>query len=251
MLKNKRKPIIRYTIIQFVPNMLTIIAMWIGFSAIRFGIEEEYQIAAKLIVVACILDGLDGKVARFLGSDSKIGAELDTLADFLNFGVAPSLIIYLWALSDTGITGWVCALIFGTLCMLRLARFNVSHKSDCFDQVPDGFFVGFPSPAGAMLALLPMFASFAFSNWIVLSDFLICLNMLVIGLVMISSVPTWSPKALKISNVHVMYLILGFVVTGVALITHPWVTFMTVMSGYVIVVTGYLCVSQIGRIGKK
>ncbi|MEO1502492.1 MAG: CDP-diacylglycerol--serine O-phosphatidyltransferase, partial [Pseudomonadota bacterium] len=151
---NNGKSFTDLALVQLIPNMLTIAAICAGLSAIRFGVQGNYELAVLLIVAACILDGLDGKIARLVGGDSKMGAELDSLADFVNFGVAPPLVIYLWALQDMRSAAWLCVLIFAICCVLRLARFNVSNKADGVDQ-PDDFFVGVPAPAGAILVLLP------------------------------------------------------------------------------------------------
>ncbi|MEL7405077.1 MAG: CDP-diacylglycerol--serine O-phosphatidyltransferase [Pseudomonadota bacterium] len=229
---NNGKSFTDLALVQLIPNMLTIAAICAGLSAIRFGVQGNYELAVLLIVAACILDGLDGKIARLVGGDSKMGAELDSLADFVNFGVAPPLVIYLWALQDMRSAAWLCVLIFAICCVLRLARFNVSNKADGVDQ-PDDFFVGVPAPAGAILVLLPLTASFAFSNRPLLPDVLICLHMVLVGIAMISRIPTWSPKRVRISHGNIKYFLLGFALIGATLLTYAWITLVIVSIGYV------------------
>ncbi|MEL7181856.1 MAG: CDP-diacylglycerol--serine O-phosphatidyltransferase [Pseudomonadota bacterium] len=223
-------------LVQLIPNMLTIAAICAGLSAIRFAVQGGYEIAVQLIVAACILDGLDGKIARLLGGDSKIGAELDSLADFVNFGVAPPLVIYLWALQDMRSAAWLCVLVFAICCVLRLARFNVSNKADDAEQSPSDIFVGVPAPAGAILVLLPMSASFAFSNQPLLPEILICAHMVLVGIAMISRIPTWSPKRVRISHGNIKFFLLGFALICATLLTYAWITLVILSIGYIGVV---------------
>lgn len=227
-----------FALIQLMPNMMTIGAICAGLSAIRSAVYGNYTLAVMLILLAAVLDGLDGRLARALRSVSKMGAELDSLADFLNFGVATPMVIYLWALQDMRGIGWISVLVFSVCCVVRLARFNVSSKSE--EEAPKlrkGYFEGIPSPAGALLALLPMFASYAFGGGDpVLHDLLICLNMVLVGLAMISHIPTWSPKAVKISRENVKYLLVGFAFMAAALLTYAWTVLVVLCLGYVAMV---------------
>jgi len=233
---NNGKSFTDLALVQLIPNMLTIAAICAGLSAIRFSVQGDYELAVQLIVAACILDGLDGKIARLLGGDSKMGAELDSLADFVNFGVAPPLVIYLWALQDMRSVAWLCVLVFAICCVLRLARFNVSNKADGVDQPTDDFFVGAPAPAGAILVLLPLTASFSFSNQPLLPDVLICLHMVLVGIAMISRIPTWSPKRVRISRGNIKYFLLGFALIGITLLIYAWITLVIFSIGYVAMV---------------
>src|SRR5690606_34459597 len=172
-------PQTEFSLIQLLPNMLTIVAVCAGLTAIRFGMQGDYMPAVLLIIGAGILDGIDGRIARLLGSSSKMGAELDSLADFLNFGVAPPLILYFWALKDIRSLGWICVLVFAVCCVIRLARFNVSSKSEEAHR-DSAYFEGIPSPAGALLVMLPMYLSFAFADRPVLPQIVICLHMILV-----------------------------------------------------------------------
>ncbi|KIC19804.1 CDP-diacylglycerol--serine O-phosphatidyltransferase [Leisingera sp. ANG-Vp] len=226
-----------FALIQLMPNMMTIGAICAGLTAIRFAVYGNFKLAVMMIILAAVLDGLDGRLARALRSVSKMGAELDSLADFLNFGVATPLVIYFWALQDMRGLGWISVLVFSVCCVVRLARFNVSTKSE--EEAPKlrkGYFEGIPSPAGALLALLPMFASFAYDGEPVLPELLICLNMVLVGLAMISHIPTWSPKAMKISREHVKYLLVGFAFMAAALLTYAWTVLVVLSLGYVAMV---------------
>lgn len=226
------KTITEFEIIQLLPNMLTIAAICAGLTAIRFGVQGNYVQAVHLILLACVLDGLDGPLARLMGSDSKMGAELDSLADFVNFGVAPSLVVYFWGLQDMRSIGWISVLIFAVCCVVRLARFNVTSKSE--DSVSTGaFFIGVPAPAGALLVMLPMFLSFAFSDAPLLPEIVICLYVVFIGLLLISTIPTWSFKSTRISRDKVKYFLVAFALAGVAVLTFAWITLVVLSLVYI------------------
>jgi len=218
--------------IQLLPNVMTIAAICIGLSAIRFGVQGDYKLAVQMILAAGVLDGLDGKLARRLGSDSDMGAELDSLADFLNFGVAPPLIVYYWALQDIKGLAWIAVLVFAICCVLRLARFNVGNKSETLN-CESAYFEGVPAPAGALLVMLPMYLSFAFTNTPLLPDFLICGYMIFAGLLMISRVPTWSFKTTKISRENVKFFLVGIAVIGAAVLIFAWETLIVLCVAYV------------------
>ena len=227
MNKKIRKSKVELPIVQLLPNLMTIAAICAGLTAIRFGIQGNFSLAVLLILIAGVLDGLDGRVARLLKSESEFGAELDSLADFLNFGVAPAFLMYLWALQDMRSAGWISVLIFAACSVIRLARFNVGNKSDT--TVEDKrFFVGVPSPAGALLVMLPMFVSFRWPEAPLIPDSLIILYIIFVGLLLISRIPTWSFKTMTIYGDNVKFLLVGFVVVISALLTYPWITLVVV-----------------------
>jgi CDP-diacylglycerol---serine O-phosphatidyltransferase len=222
-------------LLQLLPNMLTITAICAGLSAIRFGIQGDFSLAARLILAACVLDAIDGRLARALSCDSEMGAELDSLADFLNFGVAPPLLVYFWALQDLRSGGWICVLVFAVCCVLRLARFNVGIKSET-TGADNAYFVGMPAPAGAMLVLLPMFLSFAFVGAPILHPIGICVYMVAVGLLLISRIPVWSFKTTTISRRNVKAFLVGFAFIGAAVLTFAWITLVILCLGYILVV---------------
>ncbi|MGK7660135.1 CDP-diacylglycerol--serine O-phosphatidyltransferase [Marinovum sp. E06] len=221
-------------LLQLLPNMLTIAGLCAGLSAIRFGVEGNYELAVQLILAAGVLDGLDGRIARLLRSDSKMGAELDSLADVVNFGVAPPLVLYFWALQDTR-AGWIAVLVFAVCCILRLARFNVSSNADRDAGIggPSAYFTGVPSPAAALLVLLPMSVSFAFAGSALLPDFVVGAHMVVIGLLMISRIPTWSFKTARVSRRKAKFFLLGVAIAGAAVLTYAWVTLVALCLAYI------------------
>lgn len=228
-----------FALIQLLPNLLTIAAICAGLSAIRFGVQGNHILAVQLILAACVLDGLDGRLARKLGSDSKMGAELDSLADFVNFGVAPPLVVYFWALQDMRSAAWLSVLVFAVCCVVRLARFNVDNNNSDNSKDPEcdgSYFVGVPAPAGALLVMLPMFLSFMVADRAVLPGFLICLHMVAVGLLMISRIPTWSFKTTRVSRNNVKFFLVGFAFVGAALLTYAWVTLAVLCLGYIVIV---------------
>lgn len=232
MLGPSRKPDTEFAITQLIPNMLTILAICAGLSAIRFGVHGDYTLAVHLVMAACVLDGLDGRIARLLGSDSKMGAELDSLADFLNFGVAPPLILYFWALQDIRSMGWIAVLVYSVCCVMRLARFNVTSKSEDAESSA-AYFQGVPSPAGALLVMMPMYLSFAFTNAPLVPGLVTSFYMVFIGFLMISRIPTWSFKTTKVSRQNVKYFLVGVAFMGAALLTFAWVTLIVLCLAYV------------------
>ncbi|MEE4347259.1 MAG: CDP-diacylglycerol--serine O-phosphatidyltransferase [Paracoccaceae bacterium] len=212
-------------IVQLLPNLVTVGAICAGLTAIRYATAGNFTVAVQLVLLAAVLDGLDGSLARLLKSASALGAELDSLADFLNFGIAPALLMYFWAFKDMGNLGWIAVVIYALCCVLRLARFNVGTKASESDK-PARHFEGVPSPAGALLVLLPLFIDRALPGAPAIPDAVVALYMLGVGLLMISRLPTWSLKSLTIRRENVRYLYVGFVCFLAALISFPWVTLM-------------------------
>lgn len=177
-----------------LPNFVTLLALCAGLTSIRFAIEGQYEIGVYAILFAAALDGLDGRVARLLRSTSKFGAQLDSLADFVNFGVAPAIMLFNWTLNDMGSIGWVAGLIFAICVALRLARFNVAAEGPARPIWQKAFFVGIPAPAGAIVALLPLYLEHLgapHGSW---TAPLTMAYLVTIGFFMISRVPTWSGR---------------------------------------------------------
>src|ERR1700681_894443 len=143
-----------------VPNLITLLALCAGLTAIRLAAEDKLELAVAAIVLAAVLDGVDGRIARLLKGTSRFGAELDSLADFVNFGVAPGLILYFWGLHELKSAGWIAAMVYAICAGLRLARFNVMIDDPNRPAWAGNFFVGMPAPAGAITVLLPIYAVF-------------------------------------------------------------------------------------------
>lgn len=218
-------------VIMLLPNALTIAAICAGMSAIRFGFQGQFKGAVIMILVACILDGLDGRLARLLKSVSPMGAELDSLADFVNFGVAPALVLYAWGLQGTNSAGWIAVLVYAISCVMRLARFNTDSKAEQTGQSGNRF-VGVPAPAGAFMVLLPMFLSFLFEDPDLIPAGVIAFYMICIGLLMISRIPTYSFKKARVSRTSVKFLLLGFAFLAAALLTYTWATLVALALAY-------------------
>ena len=220
-------------LIHLLPNMLTIIAICAGLTAIRSAIFGDFDTAVRLILLACLLDGVDGRLARLMRSQSLVGAELDSLADFVNFGVAPSLLVYLWGFGDLPRGGWIAVLVFAICCVLRLARFNVSSRAGSEVHDP-AFFVGVPSPAGAVLVMLPLFISFMFKDRPMMPPELIALYMILIGFLMVSRVPTYSFKNIAVPREKASYVLIGLVLLIAALLTYHWLTLAVLSAAYIL-----------------
>lgn len=223
---------------RLIPNILTLIALCAGLTGLRFALDGRWEPAAGLIVFAAALDGIDGRLARLLKATSRFGAEFDSLADFLSFGVAPALVLYLWTMQEWRGFGFAPCLLFAVCSALRLARFNASL--DAPGPVPltgpppkpayaQSFFTGVPAPAGAGLALFPLFAALALEGWgmSVLAEavrypgFVGAVLVVVAGL-MVSTLPTWSFKNFKVPRELVLPLLLGIGIYAGFLVTEPW-----------------------------
>jgi CDP-diacylglycerol--serine O-phosphatidyltransferase len=176
-----------------IPNIFTLLGLCAGLTAIRMAIEHRWDLAVAALVFAAFLDGIDGRIARLLKASSRFGAELDSLADFVNFGVAPAIIIFNWALDDLRSMGWIAVLIYAVCAALRLARFNVALERSDLPAWKSAYFVGVPAPAGALLLLLPIYAQDLGFHLPSLTP-LALVYTLAIALLMVSRVPTFSGK---------------------------------------------------------
>ncbi len=218
-------------LLQLLPNLLTIGAICAGLTAIRFALQGNFPLAVALIVLAAALDALDGRIARLLKSESAVGAELDSLADFVNFGVAPGLVLYLWALRDAPNLGWIAVLVFAICCVLRLARFNVGSRAADGPAEAEGF-IGVPSPAGALLVLLPLHLAHLLPEAPQLPAAAVAGWMALVGLAMISRVPTPALKSARIYAENAPFVAVAFVILIAALLTYPWATLVALDLAY-------------------
>jgi CDP-diacylglycerol--serine O-phosphatidyltransferase len=207
-----------------LPNLITLLALCAGLTAIRLAIEGKLELALGAIVFAAVLDGIDGRVARMLKGTSRFGAELDSLADFVNFGVAPALIIYFWGLHELKSAGWIAALVFAICAALRLARFNVMIDDPNKPAWAGNFFTGIPAPAGAMCVLLPIYLYFlGVSNGLV-TVWITFFYTLAIGLLMVSRLPVFSGKRVgkRVPPEMVLPVFVAVVLFVALLISYPW-----------------------------
>ncbi len=211
---------------KLVPNMVTMMALCSGVTSIRYSVAESWTNAVLCIMLACLFDGLDGRVARFLKASSKFGAELDSLSDFVSFGVAPAILIYQWALFDFPKFGWLLCLIFAMGMAMRLARFNTMLEDDDVPEYWSHYFVGVPAPAAAGLAITPVILSFEFPEIeAFLRSHVTCgVLMFVVTLFMVSRIPTLSLKKTKVKRYMLMPLMLFVVLFINFLLTQPWLT---------------------------
>jgi CDP-diacylglycerol---serine O-phosphatidyltransferase len=221
----RRRRFRRIPVRILVPNVVTLLALCAGLTAIRLAFEGRYGLALAAIVFAAILDAIDGRIARFLKGTSRFGAELDSLADFVNFGVAPALIIYFWGLHDLKSGGWIAALAFAICAGLRLARFNVMLDDPDRPAWASHFFVGMPAPAGAITVLLPIYASFLGLPRSAALTWLMLVYTLAIALLMVSRLPVFSGKRVgtRVTTELVGPLIVVVVLFFALLIAYPWV----------------------------
>jgi len=207
-----------------LPNVITLLALCAGLTAIRLASEQKFEWALAAVVFAALLDGIDGRVARMLKGTSRFGAELDSLADFVNFGVAPALILYLWGLNEFKSVGWIAALVFALCAALRLARFNVMAEDPNRPAWAGNFFLGIPAPAGAITVLLPIYLQFLWlpHNWLVMP--FAFLYTLAIALLMISRLPVFSGKRVgkRVPPEMVLPVFVVVVLFFALLVSYPW-----------------------------
>jgi CDP-diacylglycerol--serine O-phosphatidyltransferase len=207
-----------------LPNLITLLALCAGLTAIRMAIENRLDLALAAIAFAALLDGIDGRIARMLKGTSRFGAELDSLADFVNFGVAPALILYFWGLHELKSAGWIVALVFAICAALRLARFNVMIDDPNKPAWAGNFFTGIPAPAGAITVLLPIYLNFlGVSNGLV-TVWLTFFYTLAIALLMVSRLPVFSGKRVgkRVSPDMVLPVFVVVVLFFALLISYPW-----------------------------
>jgi len=222
--RRRRVRISALPLLHLVPNVLTILGLCAGLTAIRYALDGRYELAVTLIGAAIVLDGLDGRSARMLNLTSKLGAELDSLADFLSFGVAPAVLAYLWTLHDVRGIGWGLAMLFATCCALRLARFNTELEVPDRPRWTHHFFTGIPAPAAAGLALTPMIMSFAFGDGWARSWLLNAVMLVFVAFMMVSRVPTFSIKRIRVKPEMVLPTLLIASVIIVGLVVESWLT---------------------------
>ena len=227
----KRK---RLSLNVMIPNMLTLLALSSGLTAIRFAYEGRWEHAALAILAAAILDALDGRIARLLKGTSKFGAELDSLADILSFGVAPPMMLYFWSLEHMGRFGWILVVLFAVSCALRLARFNTAAEDPDPPAWASTFFSGVPAPAAAGLVLLPMIISFNLFEDYVRRPEVVSVFMIVVAGLMISSIPTYSFKKVKLSPKLVLPLMVTVGLVIASMLSAPWVTLSGILAAYMI-----------------
>lgn len=236
--RRRRRPLFRHQRIpvrMLVPNFFTLLGLCAGLTSIRMGIEGRYDLALAAIVFAALLDGIDGRIARLLKASSRFGAELDSLADFVNFGVAPAFLVFNWGLGELKSAGWICVMMFALASALRLARFNAAIDDDK-PKWQSNFFTGVPTPAAAIAVLLPVYLSQLGlegmkAPWALK---LVLIYTLFMAFLMVSTIPTYSGKLLG-ERVGREWVLPMFIVAigGVAmLVTYPYETLTALTLAY-------------------
>ena len=207
-----------------IPNILTVLALCAGLTSIRFALHGMWQHAVLAILLAAVFDGLDGRVARLLQGTSKFGAELDSLSDFVSFGVAPAMVLYFWTMQGAGGFGWAMVLVFAVCCALRLARFNTMLGQADLPPYAYNFFTGIPAPAAAGVVLLPMVASFEFGESFFGRPAVASVFLAGVAFLMVSTIPTFSFKKVRVPNVWVLPVLLIVGLLAAFMVTEPWLT---------------------------
>jgi CDP-diacylglycerol--serine O-phosphatidyltransferase len=223
-----------------IPNAITALALCMGLTGVRFAIGAEWEKALGAIILAGVLDGMDGRIARLLRAQSKFGAELDSLSDNIAFGTAPAIILFLWSLQNAPKFGWTAALALAVCCALRLARFNARLDAAEQPHKSAGFNTGVPAPAGAGLAFIPIYLWLITGNDEFRSWQLVMTWTIFIAALMISNLPTYSWASIRIRTEWRLFALAGVALFGAALLTAPWHTLLALAALYLLMIPAAL-----------
>ena len=216
-----------------LPNALTLIGVCIGLSSINFALNQNFTLAIIAVLVAAVIDGLDGRIARLIKGTSKVGKELDSLTDIISFGVAPAFIMYFWVLNTLGKVGWLISLIYVVCIALRLARFNINTGGE--PSWRDNFFEGVPSPAGGILVLTPLIYEVSGLGILNLNyQILVPSIFVVVSILLISKMPTYAFKKISVKRKTTVFLVFGVVLAFVLLFMFPFQTLVAATSIYIL-----------------
>lgn len=217
---------------MLIPNILTTLALAAGMTAIRFAIQGNWKAAVVALMAAGIFDAIDGRIARLLRATSRFGAELDSLSDFVSFGAAPAIMVYLWTLRTVGGVGWAIALLFSVCCALRLARFNTMVGESDLPPWAYNYFTGVPAPAGAAIITLPLLLTFEFGPGIFDHPALSGALVVATAILEVSRIPTFSFKKFKVPQKFVLPTLLVVGLLAAFLVSAPWATCIAVLLAY-------------------
>ena len=225
-----KKPAIR----NLIPNLVTLSGLCFGITSMRFALEGQYQASLICILIAAVCDLLDGMMASLLQAHSELGAQLDSLADFVNFGIAPSLLLYMSLMSNMGLISWLSLLLFIIFCCLRLALFNINNSDLMSKQ--NNFFKGVPTPAGAILILIPVTHSFIGFDWWTSYQNLLAFYTLTISFLLISNIPTYSLKnsSFQLKRSHSLRILVVFFALVLLLINFLWIVMSILAIAYLL-----------------
>jgi CDP-diacylglycerol--serine O-phosphatidyltransferase len=219
---------------RLLPNIVTVLALCAGLTAIRFGFQARWELAVVAIALASIFDALDGRLARLVGGSTKFGAELDSLSDIVSFGVAPAVLLYFWTLQHARGFGWALALLFAVCAALRLARFNTKLGVSDMPVWAYNYFTGVPVPAAAGLVLLPMILSFQFGGTFLISPLLNAAVIVTVAFLMISRIPTYAFKQFGVPHKLVLPVLLLVGLLAAFVVTSPWATVTVIIIAYIV-----------------
>lgn len=217
-----------------IPNAITVLALCMGLSAVRFALTQQWDVALIFILAAAILDGFDGRVARLLNGSTKFGAELDSLSDVIAFGVSPALIVYLWSLQTLPRYGWIFSLAFAAACALRLARFNANIDADEQPHKSAGFLTGVPSPTGALLLLMPIYLWLVTEAEILTKFYVVAPWTAIVAFLMVSNVATFSWSSLRFSRAMRFPALIAIAALIVVVVNVPWISLSVLTTTYVL-----------------
>ena len=239
-----------FLIVRLIPNIFTTIGMCIGLTGIRFALESDWESAVVCVLIAAFFDLVDGLTARMLKATSKMGAELDSLSDVVSFGVTPTIILYLWILSILNVNSsyilgwfWIPFIFYTSCCVLRLARFNIASRESLKENLVQSvsYFVGVPSPAGAIILLAPIIFSvnlkrFGIGGPEIIEPLYVCLWAMIVGVLMISRIPTISLKSIKyrISNRKVIFVLIAVILIAAVIVREQWLSLALAILAYLI-----------------
>ena len=218
-----------------LPNILTLGGVCLGISSIKFSIDGNYTLAVNLILFAAILDALDGRIARLIKGTSEFGKELDSLTDFVSFGIAPVFLLYFWELNNYGKLGWAITLIYSVCCVLRLARFNLT-KTDEEQKWKDNYFEGIPSPAGGLLILIPLIYELINFNVVYNIKSITPYLTIIVAMLLVSKIPTLSLKKISISPKTTVFLLLTVGIIFISFLFYTLQTLLIFGIGYLLTI---------------
>ncbi len=222
----------KLSILRLIPNLFTFLSLTLGLTSLKFALELKWEISVSLVVFASFLDNLDGKIARLLKSSSKFGVELDSLADFISFGVAPAMIVYFWTISDNIQNSWAFVVFYAICSSSRLARFNITSFEDDKKANQIRYFQGISTPAAAGMVLLPMMLYFRFGNDFFINPFLSVSTIIISAILMNTNLPSYSLKGIKINKKIIPILIIIFAGFVSLLITDFWLAMILFITCY-------------------
>ncbi len=221
---------------RIIPNVITMMAICVGFSAIRFALLENWTWVMACLLIAAVLDGLDGRIARLLGGTSRFGAELDSLADACNFGIVPALVIYLYSLNSLHSLGWAIILFFIVCMIFRLARFNTLLNEDEEERVPKNFFLGFAAPVGALYSVMPIVLDLCFDTTHMMPPSLYGMYLPLISILTMSRIPTFSIKSGSVPRKYGGIVFMFIALYGVSFVTMPWLSLLVLGGLYALTI---------------